>query len=44
MYSPQVSVPKDGSLSASLRAPVEKHHADAVVNFLLRVACHVSDL
>ncbi|XP_046847243.1 transformation/transcription domain-associated protein-like isoform X2 [Xenia sp. Carnegie-2017] len=39
----QVSVPKDGSLSASLRAPVEKHHADAVVNFLLRVACHVNE-
>ncbi|XP_028408078.1 transformation/transcription domain-associated protein-like isoform X2 [Dendronephthya gigantea] len=37
------TTPKDGSLLAQQRAPVDKHHADAVVNFLLRVACQVNE-
>ncbi|CAB3995848.1 Transformation transcription domain-associated, partial [Paramuricea clavata] len=39
----QSSTPKDGGLLSQQRAPVDKHHADAVVNFLLRVACQVNE-
>ena len=26
---------------SQIKSPLEKHHADAVVNFLLRIACQV---
>ena len=34
-----------GGVSATALAtnPIEKHHADAIVNFLLRIACQVND-
>lgn len=32
----RVTVPE-----SQVKSPLEKHHADAVVNFLLRIACQV---
>ena len=46
--SPVCSVALQGTVSrvsvqeGQAKSPLEKHHADAVVNFLLRIACQVT--